>query len=524
MPAKRVLSGLLLYALFAQLAMGQPDRTPATGSGNLPYMPSWQARHYLQNLVDEEGLQLTTSHWPLPADAVVRAIDAMRLPASDVEGRREREFVLREIRQQLGNGELQLDLRTPSEALTGFADNYTPGTSAQLLSPQFGGGNADGVHFAARLGAKVEVNSNSLSSANSGIGTDKSYQLRPEGSAAVVGWGGWNLQVTSQRYWWGPGWQSSMVNGSNNPAWTGLGLQRATVAPSPSPWLSWMGPWNLDVFVAKAQDPLVVGNQPQGFTFSGIRLTMRPQPWLELGFSRGMQAGGAGRPGGVWEFIKAFFGQEVNQNPGDPPDSSGQIGGFDARLRCPQVVGQALGGSCAAYGQIMGEDAVGKLPPVPYKFMSLWGLEQTYGHGRYRAFVEYANSNAYSLPWDQKPAFPGYVNGVYTQGYTQGARWVGPAMGSGSKVLTWGWLDAASQVSLRLHLGTIGTSIGAYDPGTNAPNGRMWGVSVARTFDYKRMKITTGLDYLHLGNGQDTGSNLRSSARVGLTVQVPMIR
>ena len=39
-----------------------------------PYTPSWQARHHLQWLSDHAGLQLTTSHWPLPAAAVEEAL------------------------------------------------------------------------------------------------------------------------------------------------------------------------------------------------------------------------------------------------------------------------------------------------------------------------------------------------------------------------------------------------------------------------------------------------------------------
>jgi len=513
-PNRKIIAlALLATAPFAQ--------AQSLSNASLPYMPSWQARHALQLLADQANLPLPVTHWPLPANAVRRALEAI---APQGELAQAKQQVQNEIDALQSHGQLSLQLRTQAEGLPGFGDNYTPGTSGQLQTPELKGGDQS-LSYAARLGGKLEVGSNSLSDANSGIGTDKAYQLRPEGSAAVLSAWGWNLQATSQRYWWGPGWQSSLVNGSNNPAWTGVGLQRASAAPSASPWLRWMGPWNFDVFFAKAQDPITVANQPSGFVYSGMRLTLKPQPWLEIGLSRGLQAGGAGRPSGLTNLVKSFFGQEVNQNPGDPVDTSGQIAGYDARLSCPQSLAKLAGGTCAAYTQWMGEDAAGQIP-LPFKFMSLWGFENTYANGRYRTFVEHVNTNAYSLPWDTKPTFPGYVNGVYRQGYTNGARWVGPAVGSGSRVTTLGWMDGQTQTTLRLHWGTVGKTLGAYDPSATSagagPSGKLRALSASRTWHYRSLSITPELAYTHLSTGQDTGSNLKTNTRVGLTIQVPM--
>jgi hypothetical protein len=349
------------------------------------------------------------------------------------------------------------------------------------------------------------------------LGQEGKTKFRPDGSAAVLGLNGWHVQAFTHQFWWGPGWQSSLVNGHNSPAWMGVGVQRGSVRRSDSAWLSWMGPWNLDVFVAKAQDPVVLTGQPKGFLFSGLRLTMKPQPWLELGLSRGLQAGGAGRPGGVSNFVKAFFGQQVNKDADSPfQDSSGQIAGYDARIRCP-----LSWGSCAAYTQWIGEDAAGKVP-LPYKFMSLWGVERTYADGRYRVFAEYANTNAYSLPWDTKPTFAGYVNGVYSQGYTNGARWVGSAQGGASEVTSLGWMDAEKMRLAKLHVGRIGLGLGAYAPSLNAPHGRVWGVSAQQSVRWMGMVLTPELAYTQLSEGVDQGANLRKNLRVGMAMAVPL--
>jgi Capsule assembly protein Wzi len=506
MKKRIVFLGVSVLAVVAQA------QTPASVS----YTPTWQARHHLQWLADNAALLLPVSQWPLPAAAVQQALDEMTVPAvADAEAiGAARGFVLKELQALRSRGRMQLHLRSESEGLAGYGENYTPGSSGQISTAE-GRWSGDALSAAGRLGAKLEANANSMPANLPGAPHEGQYQMRLQGSEAVVGWNGWNVQAFSRQNWWGPGWQSSLINGHNNPAWQGVGIQRGSVKPSDSAWLSWMGPWSLDVFVAKAQDPIVVQNQPSGFLFSGARLTMKPQPWLELGLSRGMQVGGQGRPGGASNFVKAFLGQEVNQNPGDPPDSSGQIAGYDVRARCP-----VSWGTCAVYGQWMGEDAAGAVP-LPFKFMSLWGAEKTFDHGRFRVFAEWANSNAYSLPWDTQPTFPGYVNGVYSQAYTQGARWAGPAQGSGSRVLTLGWMDAEQQRQFKLHSGTINTSLGVYAPTLNAPRGRLWGLSASQTMHWMGMTLTPELAYTHLAEGEDQGANKRTNLRAGLLMAVP---
>jgi Capsule assembly protein Wzi len=482
---------------------------------SVSYTPTWQARHHLQWLADNAALALPVSHWPLPAAAVQQALDQMSLPAqADAEAvKASRDFLLKELEALRSRGRIQLHLRSESEGLAGYGENYTPGSSGQISTAE-GRWAGDALSVAGRLGAKLEVNANSMPANLPGAPHEGQYQMRLQGSEAVVGWNGWNVQAFSRQNWWGPGWQSSMINGHNNPAWQGVGIQRGSVKASDSAWLSWMGPWSLDVFVAKAQDPIVVQNQPSGFLFSGARLTMKPQPWLELGLSRGFQAGGVGRPSGASNFVKSFFGQQVNQNPGDPPDTSNQIAGYDLRASCPQNWG-----GCAVYTQWMGEDAAGKYPPLPYRFMKLYGVEKTYGAGQYRVFVEYANT--LTTGYQVAGLFPGYTNGVYTQGYTQGARWVGSAQGGGSEVTTLGWLDAQAQRQIKLHLGRVGKAVGAYAPTLNAPHGRMWGVSASQTTHWMGMTLTPELAYTHLAEGEDQGANKRTNLRVGLLMAVP---
>src|SRR5215471_12999531 len=52
----------------------------AASAASVPWTPSASARQAIEVLVDEGGLALTVSQWPLPRDAVLHALDAMPPP------------------------------------------------------------------------------------------------------------------------------------------------------------------------------------------------------------------------------------------------------------------------------------------------------------------------------------------------------------------------------------------------------------------------------------------------------------
>lgn len=496
-------------------------------SASVPYMPSWQARHQLQLLVDHADLALPMSHWPLPAAAVAQALRQLpaNLPTGDVDLASARALVLRELAQRQSQGQLRLHMRSRAEGAVGYGDNYTPGSSVQLVSEEKRVHSGDW-SVAGRLGVRAEDSANSLNTPASGWGTEGRYQARLEDAAAVLGWGGWQVQAFSQRFWWSPGWQNSLVNGNNQPAWNGVGLQRSSVERTDSPWLRWMGAWNFEAFLARAQDPLVLTNanpaQAQGFVFGGMKLTLQPWPWLEVGLSRGLQVGGAGRPNGLSTYAKAMLGKETNKWPWDTfPDSSGQIAGYELRLRCPKAWGD-----CAFYSQGMGDDRTTGIP-FPIKFFTMLGAEKAFDGGRQRVFYEWVNTNSFSHPFEHNgSSYPGYINGVYGQGYTNGARWAASPFGSGAVVNTVGWLDAERQTMVKLHKGRATSTVGAYDPSVAptglGPHGGLWGVSAQRTWTDGHLSWTPELSYLHFEQGQDVGVNRKNSLRLGLTLAMPL--
>jgi hypothetical protein len=162
-----VKSGLVLAITLLAQAQGLAyTQAPAS----VPYTPTWQARHHLQWLADNAALPITLTHWHLPAAAVQQALDALALPAQAITAqadtaqandpqtdaaRTARDFVLKELASVQSLGHVQLQLRQRAEALSGFDENYTPGSSVQMVSSAK---RVEGDIFslAGRLGVRLE--------------------------------------------------------------------------------------------------------------------------------------------------------------------------------------------------------------------------------------------------------------------------------------------------------------------------------------------------------------------------------
>jgi len=141
---------------------------------SVPYMPSWQARHHLERLVDEAGLQITTTHWPLPSSAVQNALDdlAKDLSPSLAESK---EYISEELRKLRRQGKADAQFRNRAEAPVGFGENYTPGSSIKLSSAAAEFGPND-LPLAARIGIRVEQNPDSLQTTFTGWGKEGRVQ------------------------------------------------------------------------------------------------------------------------------------------------------------------------------------------------------------------------------------------------------------------------------------------------------------------------------------------------------------
>ena len=189
-------------------------------AASVPWTPSLASRSDIEVLVDDAGLALTVSQWPLPRDAVQQALDGLpaRLPPG-LDAARER--VQQELRAQQAS-RVGLTVRERHDALAGFGDDATPGSSLQLRSAEL-----DGPHLAMQIGGRLDPVADSGRHAPT---------ARLDDSAVAIDAFGVQAQAWAHRSWWGPGWQSALPLSNNAPALDGIGFQRAAATPSESPW------------------------------------------------------------------------------------------------------------------------------------------------------------------------------------------------------------------------------------------------------------------------------------------------
>jgi hypothetical protein len=495
MPATRRRAPRALAVVLAVVLAGLVAGPGAQAQPSVPWTPGVAARHAIEWLVDEAGLGLTTTQWPLPHAAVTRALEA--LPA-DLPDRLDaaRDLVLRDL-QASQRGQWSATVRRPAEALAGFGDDPTPGSSLAVRSRA-----ALWPAVALQVGIRAEA-----------LGSDRPAdpRLRLDDTALVTQVLGVDLQAWAHRSWWGPGWQSALALSNNAPALRGLGLQRASVAASGSPWLAWLGHWNLAAFIAQTEE---AGPQaPAPPYLLGARLTLRPTRFLEIGWTRTAQWGGRGRDNSPGSLLRLITGAGTNADTAteQSTDPGNQMSGFDLRLRCP------AGLACVVHGQLIGEDEAGHLPS---RYLGAYGVETWSTDGRHRFFAEYAETGCGSA--GGRPALKdcAYRNYAFAQGYTSAGRWIGANAGPDTRLLTLGWIDGSAGPSLRLHLGRIGARIGAYSTLVDDPqtSGRLRGLSARHGWSWGSVTVAPELDWWRLAS--PTG--VRRQMRVGVTLRMAL--
>ncbi len=370
-------------------------------------------RHDLQLLADSGVIRAPLTAWPVSWDEVARDLaragDVASQPAH-VAAARER--VRAALERAAASGEWRAGGRLAGSAepmsLRRFGD--VPREEGELEgSLQF-----TGERFAARLQATVV--------ADAGDGES----VRPDGSYVGAALGNWMLTAGWLDRWWGPGWEGSLILGTNHRPIPALTLERNLSDPFETNWLSWIGQWRLAMTYG-----LLDGDREDypNAHFFGMRITWKPHPRLEIGLSRSAQLCGDGRDCGLDTFWDMFIGNDNDQALEDQPGN--QLGGYDFRWSLPWL-------PVALYGQVIGEDEANRMPS---KFLGQFGLETWGGAGSatWRLHVEYADTVCGF--YDSLPEYGcAYLNGIYTDGYQFRNRAIGHSLDGDSEQLAAGLL------------------------------------------------------------------------------------
>jgi len=232
--------------------------------------------------------------------------------------------------------------------------------------------------------------------------------------------GKWEIEVGKDSLWWGPGYYGSLLMSNNAEPFKMVKL--STPGPIRLPWIfSLLGPFKAVWFLTQLEKDRPVP-EPK---LTGLRLSFKPHPAVELGLSRAIIFGGAGRGGlGLRDYWNIFLATKENR-PGKLDND--QLAGFDASVLLP-IDWLMFAKSVKLYGDFIGEDEAGGLPT---NFGKLFGAKifDIGRTGRTDLTIEYANNHIPGKP----NVF--YNHHVYQAGYTYRGRIIGHYMGTDSKDL-----------------------------------------------------------------------------------------
>lgn len=378
------------------------------------------------NWLNQQGvIQISTSTWPLSGDEIQRA-----LSNANIDNQVQQQ-VLDSVQAALSaeNTTAKASLYAesdPQNVPQHFADEQK---SQYQAAVEF---NAGGAQSDARL--RVNAEKDPI--------IDNGHDVNVEGSyLAGKLWNQWLIAGQIPTYW-GPGHDGSLIRGDASRPVYGFTMQRAEQKAFETKWLSWIGPWQYQVFAGQLDDYKAIPDTK----LLGLRLTAQPLPYLELGASRTFQWGGEGRSESwntLWEAIKGNDNVEEGE-----VDKSNQIAGLDARLNLQQWFEVPL----SLYGQFVGEDESGLLPS---RKMYLAGLDYSsqVKNMPFQLYTEWADTRTNGKVWGYS-----YNHHVYTDGYYQHGFPLAHAIGGDGQMYSMGGdirVDAMNRLNGRILLAKV---------------------------------------------------------------------
>lgn len=383
-----------------------------------PYIPAGDPalRHDIQRLADHGIVKGPTSTWPLawgPIIEDIRSTDATNLSAG--------------VADALARVRNRANWETRTRELTFNAKVAVAEKPTRIRSFQ---NTARGdIEVAAGFGWIDEWFSFDLNL--QGVDSDQDSQdLRADDSMIGVVLGNWSVAASTQQRWWGPGWDGNLILGNNARPIPSLVIDRIFTDGFETKWLSWLGPWDLNVMFGLLEHDRVVPDTQ----FFGMRFNFRPIPSLEIGISRSAQWCGKDRPCDLDTFVDLLLGEDnrgggginVENEPGN------QLAGLDFRWS-PSFINMPV----SFYGQFIGEDEAGGFPS---RYIGQVGMEGTgflLDQWSYRYFLE-ATSTSCDF-WKSDEIFNcAYNHFIYETGYRFRDRVIGHGVDNDARLISAG--------------------------------------------------------------------------------------
>ncbi len=447
---------------------------PVAGPGDIGL------RHEIQMLADYGAIRGPTTAWPIAWDAVLADLEAaqaedMNLP---VPVRATYVRVLERAKRETARSGARFNARVSASEkptrIRGFTNApYEEGE----LSAGFSWANDH---------VSLDIN------ATGAYEPLDDKEARADGSRLAVDWGNVTFAASTMDRWWGPGWDGSLILSNNARPMPAFTISRNRTHAFETKWLSWLGPWDLDVIFGQMEEERVIPNAQ----FFGMRFSFRPLQSLEIGFSRSAQWCGDGRPCDLDTFWDLFLGRDNTGSDGTTPENEpgNQLAGIDLRWS-----NTWFGQPSAFYLQGIAEDEAGGFPS---RYMAMIGIETSgYIKNRwsYRWYAELAGTSCDFVKTDIWNC--AYNHGIYETGYRYRGRAIGHGTDNDSRVVSTGFVlvsDSDTQWHALVRIGDLNRG-GALD----IRNSLTPSPAELESFDLTHTRPLGKLGWLDLGLGYE---------------------
>lgn len=301
--------------------------------------------------------------------------------------------------------------------------------------------------------------------------------------------GNWSLYAGAIDRWWGPGQDNTLLLGTNARPMMSAGLRRNDPKAFESKWLSWIGPWTWDMFVANMGDRRAIPDA----LIAGMRLGFEPINNLEIGFSRTLQLCGQGRPCGFNTWTDAFIAVGDRDNTGTANEPGNQLASID--LSYSINFGEQ---SLKLYAEGTAEDEV--ILPTQYgRLVGTTFVTPVGERGGNLSFnLELSDTNAIKYFFFGQ-RFPGslYNHSLYTSGHRFDGRTLGHSLDSGSRLASITTVYTSSiggSYRLTLRKGTINTDGGSRNfISARSQKYQSAELSASKAFDFGQLELKVAI-------------------------------
>ena len=254
---------------------------------------------------------------------------------------------------------------------------------------------------------------------NSNVNFDNSY--------IATNIGNWSLYAGAIDRWWAPGQDNTLLLSSNARPMISAGFRRIDPKPFKTKWLSWMGSWTWDMFVANMGDNRHIPDA----LMAGMRLGFEPINNFEVGLSRTMQLCGQGRPCDFSTWTKAIIAVGDLDNTGTLNEPGNQLASIDLSYSL-NISDKSL----KIYAEGTAEDE-GFI--IPYQYSRLIGSTLTMPIGErgdsFKINAELSDSgNVRAWLFGERRARIMYEHFIYKTGYRYDGRTLGHSFDNDSKL------------------------------------------------------------------------------------------